>query len=57
MGKKDEGLSLPPWLYLSTDDYDAELVTAQDIVERMRPQEKKKAMETIAAAFQKAGGK
>ena len=55
--KKSESLSLPPWLYLPTNDYDHALVAAQDAVSRMSPQEKAKATERITDAFERAKGK
>lgn len=51
--KKSESLSLPPWLYLPTDDYDHALVAAQDIVSRMSPQKKREAMERITNVFKR----
>ncbi|KKR04227.1 MAG: hypothetical protein UT31_C0001G0010 [Parcubacteria group bacterium GW2011_GWF2_39_13b] len=44
-------LELPSWLYLPTDDYDYELVAAQDAVSRMSAEEQKEAMDQITAAF------
>ena len=44
-------LELPPWLYLPTDDYDHELVAAQDAVSRMSAEEQREAMDQITAAF------
>jgi hypothetical protein len=44
-------LELPPWLYLPIDDYDHELVAAQDAVSRMSAEEQREAMDQITAAF------
>lgn len=57
--KKEQGQKgvfkgeLPPWLSLPTDDYDAELVAAQDAVSRMSAQEKTEAMNQITEVFKK----
>jgi hypothetical protein len=44
-------IELPPHLVLDTGDYDRSVITAQDAVSRMTPQEKLNAMRVLAQAF------